>query len=66
MFKGNLMPVYDYRCDKCNIKRTQSISITETDFKAICNCGELMKRIYTSPAIKFNGTGFYTTDKGNK
>jgi len=63
MCKGNLMPIYDYRCDKCNIERTQSISITETEFKAICNCGNTMKRIYKSPAIKFNGTGFYTTDK---
>ena len=60
------MPVYDYHCDKCGNKRTQSISIKESDFKAICHCGEQMKRVYGIPAIKFKGSGFYTTDKGNK
>jgi len=60
------MPVYDYRCDKCGNQRTQSISIKESDFKAICHCGEQMKRVYVAPAIKFNGSGFYSTDKGGK
>ncbi len=60
------MPVYDYRCDKCNINRTQTISINATEFKAICACGDEMKRVYAAPNIKFNGSGFYTTDKGKK
>jgi hypothetical protein len=26
-------------------------------------CGEVLKRIYTVPSIKFVGSGFYTNDK---
>jgi putative FmdB family regulatory protein len=59
------MPVYDYACE-CGNKRTQTVSIEVKDFKAICDCGKEMKRVYAAPNIKFNGSGFYTTDKGNK
>jgi putative FmdB family regulatory protein len=59
------MPVYDYACE-CGNKRTQTVSIQVKDFKAICDCGKEMKRIYAAPNIKFNGSGFYTTDKGKK
>lgn len=59
------MPVYDYACD-CGNKRTQTVSIQVKDFKAICDCGKEMKRVYAAPTIKFNGSGFYTTDKGKK
>lgn len=59
------MPVYDYACE-CGNTRTQTVSIQVKDFKAICDCGKEMKRVYAAPNIKFNGSGFYTTDKGNK
>lgn len=59
------MPVYDYACE-CGNTRTQTVSIQVKDFKAICDCGKEMKRVYAAPNIKFKGSGFYTTDKGNK
>lgn len=59
------MPVYDYACE-CGNTCTETVSIQVKDFKAICGCGKEMKRVYAAPNIKFNGSGFYTTDKGNK
>ena len=53
------MPTYDYKCDKCNKSRTQTISLIDLDtFKAICACGEQMRRILSAPPIMFKGTGW--------
>lgn len=57
------MPVYDFRCDKCDIERTETISIKVDDFKAVCACGEVMRKLYGSPVVKFTGNGFYSNDK---
>lgn len=57
------MPVYDFKCPKCEETRTQTLSIHENDFKAVCKCGEQMRKIFTPPPIMFRGNGFYKTDK---
>lgn len=61
------MPTYDYKCDKCGAKRTQTISLQDLDsFRAVCAEGDLMRRVLSSPPVSFKGSGFYTTDKGRK
>jgi putative FmdB family regulatory protein len=57
------MPVYDFKCPKCEETRTQTLSIHENDFKAVCKCGEQMRKVFTPPPIMFRGNGFYKTDK---
>lgn len=59
---GVTVPVYDYKCS-CGNTRTQTISINEKDFKAVCHCGKEMVRDYKTVAVAFKGTGFYQTDK---
>jgi len=59
------MPVYDFKCS-CGNTRTQTISINEKDFKAVCHCGKEMVRDYKTVGVSFKGQGFYSTDKGNK
>jgi putative FmdB family regulatory protein len=51
------MPVYDYRCT-CGNTRTQTLSITTTQFIAVCHCGLTMTRVYTAPAVTFKGNGW--------
>jgi putative FmdB family regulatory protein len=58
------MPIYDYKCEKCNATRTVTLSIDAEEYKAICSCGETMVRVYAVAGVRFNGSGFYTTDKG--
>jgi putative FmdB family regulatory protein len=58
------MPTYDYKCDKCNKTRIQTISLADVDtFKALCACGEQMRRLLGVQAVTFKGSGFYRTDK---
>jgi hypothetical protein len=39
-----------------------SINAPEENYRC-STCGATLRRIYTSPAITFRGSGFYTNDK---
>jgi putative FmdB family regulatory protein len=54
------MPLYDYQCGKCSTTVEYERGFGE-DREPSC-CGEIMKRLWTSPGIIFNGSGFYSTD----
>lgn len=53
------MPTYDYKCDKCKITIEFERGFGE-DREPTC-CQATMSRVYSAPAVKFNGTGFYST-----
>jgi len=60
-----LMPNYDFKCNTCGSTREQFIHHKDYE-KYIVRCLTLdcykpMQRIYTVPAVKFNGSGFYST-----
>ena len=58
---------YEYECPKDGTKIEIERSILESESIYTCElCGTQLKRIYNSPPIKFNATGFYTTDKGKR
>ena len=59
------MPVYDYECE-CGEKRTQTVSINDKDFTAVCKCGKTMTKVFGIGAVTFKGSGFYQTDKGRR
>ena len=52
-----LMPLYDFKCGYC----TEVIEINEPIAPACGTCGNLMKRIWSAPAVQFKGSGFYST-----
>ncbi len=54
---GYLMPLYDFKCEYC----TEVIEINEPIAPACGTCGNLMKRIWSAPAVQFKGSGFYST-----
>jgi len=56
------MPIYEYKCEKCRkrIERIQKIS--DPPCKKCPNCGGPLKKLISSPAIQFKGSGFYITD----
>ncbi len=56
------MPTYTYK-SVCGNVMVVTHSITEDPKIRCSNCGAVMKRQIESPAIQFNGSGFYTTDK---
>lgn len=54
------MPLYDYKCEKCFSSIEYQREIGE-DREPVC-CGQSMQRVWSSPGVIFNGSGFYSTD----
>jgi putative FmdB family regulatory protein len=55
------MPTYEYKCITCGTTMDMQVPAEDRDNPWECHCGDPMKRTYSAPAIKFNGTGFYST-----
>jgi putative FmdB family regulatory protein len=65
------MPIYIYKCNKCDklIETIQSIESNPYKFhNEIENtkCNGNIERIIFPPSLVFKGTGFYETDYKNK
>lgn len=60
------MPLYEYECDACGrrFEVIQKFSET-TDTCRRCGKGPV-RRLMSSPAIQFKGTGWYITDYSSK
>lgn len=61
------MPLYEYECDACGkrFERIQKFSDPPID---VCpNCGKgPVRKLLSSPAIQFKGSGWYITDYAKK
>lgn len=55
------MPSYDYICPEDKTIKEVQHHMGET-IAVICDCGQLMKRMYMPTAVSFKGGGFYRTD----
>jgi putative FmdB family regulatory protein len=56
------MPLYEYECDSCahRFERIQKFSDPLVD---VCpKCGGGVRKLISSPAIQFKGSGWYITD----
>jgi putative FmdB family regulatory protein len=56
------MPLYEYQCDVCGhrFEKIQKFSDPIVDTCPIC--GGAVRKLQSSPAIQFKGSGFYITD----
>jgi putative FmdB family regulatory protein len=60
------MPLYEYRCTQC-FRRVEIIQKVGGPPLEKCQvCGGAMKKVISSPAIQFKGTGWYITDYARK
>lgn len=60
------MPLYEYRCLKCD-RHTEKIEKLNGPFLKKCpHCGGKLESVITAPSIQFKGTGWYVTDYGKK
>jgi putative FmdB family regulatory protein len=56
------MATYEYQCNSDNRVQVISRHFDERDDLVTCaTCGGEMRRIFSAPAITFNGPGFYKT-----
>jgi len=60
------MPIYEYECLNCG-KRTELLQrMNDAPLAACPNCGGEVKKLISSPAVQFKGTGWYVTDYAGK
>ena len=56
------MPLYEYQCTRCG-ERTEILQRLSDPPNTHCpKCGGEVKKLISSPAIQFKGSGFYKTD----
>lgn len=60
------MPIYEYRCDECSEVFEALQRVADEPLDSCRRCGGPAKRIVSSPAIHFVGTGWYVTDYARK
>src|SRR5215204_286289 len=60
------MPLYEYQCDACSnrFERIQKFSDPHVD--TCPSCGGTVRKLLSSPAIQFKGSGWYITDYAKK
>ena len=60
------MPLYEYECETCG-HRFEKIQKFSDPIETVCpKCGGHLRKLMSSPAIQFKGSGFYITDYGKK
>jgi putative FmdB family regulatory protein len=61
------MPLYEYECEACQkrFEKIQKYSDAPPDVCPHCGKGPI-KKLFSSPAIQFKGSGFYITDYAKK
>ena len=60
------MPLYEYECEACaqRFERIQKFSDPPVD--KCPSCGGPVRKLLSSPAIQFKGSGWYITDYAKK
>jgi putative FmdB family regulatory protein len=61
------MPLYEYECDACGQRFELIRKFSESALDACTLCGKgPVRRLQSSPAIQFKGSGWYITDYSSK
>ena len=56
------MPLYEYQCDACAHRFEQIQRFADPLLTACPRCSGGVRKLVSSPAIQFKGTGWYVTD----
>ena len=61
------MPLYEDQCEAENGRRFEIIQKFSDEILKVCpTCGGPVRKLISSPAIQFKGSGFYITDYPKK
>lgn len=60
------MPLYEYQCDACQHRFEVIQKFSDAPVDVCPSCGGTVKKLISSPAIQFKGTGWYITDYAKK
>ena len=61
------MPLYEYECDACRKRFERIQKFSDPPIEVCPNCSKgPVRKLLSSPAIQFKGSGFYITDYAKK
>ena len=61
------MPLYEYECEACQKRFERIQKFSDPHVEVCANCGKgPVRKLLSSPAIQFKGSGFYITDYAKK
>lgn len=56
------MPIYEYQCQQCGHRSEALQKVADPPLTTCERCGGELKRLISSPAVQFKGSGWYVTD----
>ncbi len=56
------MPIYKYKCEKCNHAFEKIVAVVDRDKVKCEKCKKSPRRLFTKIDVTYKGTGFYATD----
>ena len=60
------MPLYEYECEACGHRFEVIQKFSDPPVEQCAACGGKVKKLLSSPAIQFKGSGWYITDYARK
>jgi putative FmdB family regulatory protein len=60
------MPLYEYQCDACGFRFEVIQRFSDPPIENCQSCGGPVRKLLSSPAIQFKGSGWYVTDYARK
>jgi putative FmdB family regulatory protein len=60
------MPLYEYQCEKCEQRFERIQKFSDPPVETCPTCGGKVRKLLSSPAIQFKGSGWYITDYAKK
>ena len=60
------MPLYEYECDACGNRFERIQKYSDPPVEECPKCGGVVRKLISSPAIQFKGSGWYVTDYAKK
>src|SRR5688572_26483160 len=56
------MPLYEYQCEACSHRFERIQKFSDPPIETCPTCGGAVRKLISSPAIQFKGSGWYITD----
>jgi putative FmdB family regulatory protein len=61
------MPLYEYECESCSHRFEKIVKYSDPPIDTCPKCGKgPVRKLFSSPAIQFKGSGWYITDYAKK
>lgn len=60
------MPLYEYQCEACAHRFERIQKFSDPPVETCPTCGGKVRKLLSSPAIQFKGSGWYVTDYARK